>query len=503
MLPAQERCQGLLTLIERGQYFVLHAARQSGKTTLLLDLVRQLNASGEYHALYCSLESAYGIAEAEKGIPAVIRALRKQIRFHQALNAYPFAKTVNYDDFTVILQEELSYFCQVLDRPLVILFDEVDCLSEGTLISFLRQLREGYVNRGQIPFVHSVALVGMRNIRDYKAGVRDDRDTSGTASPFNIASDVFTLRNFNPEEVTRLYAQHTEETGQHFPADVSEAVFRHTQGQPWLVNAIARQIVEKILASDHSRPVMAEHVEQAAEMLIRRRDAHIDSLMERLREERIQPFIEPLITGETGTYEALDDDYRYVLDLGLLREDEGRLVPANPIYGEVMLRILSYRAQRHMEQRGFPPRAPAYLKDGRLDMRKLLGDFQQFWRENCEIWQERYQYKEAAPHLVLQAFLQRVINAGGRISRELAEGTGRLDLCVRCEGFSYPIELKLRYGDKTYDEGRDQLSRYMDKMGCDEGWLVVFDTRRKTSWEEKIFWRTDAAEGKTIHTVGC
>ncbi|MCP4401888.1 MAG: hypothetical protein GY801_31885 [bacterium] len=67
MLPAQERCRGLLNLIERKQYFVIHAAWQSGKTTLLLDLVQQLNASGEYYALYCSLESAYGIVEAESG----------------------------------------------------------------------------------------------------------------------------------------------------------------------------------------------------------------------------------------------------------------------------------------------------------------------------------------------------------------------------------------------------------------------------------------------------
>ena len=77
MLPAQERCRGLLQLIEREQYFVIHAARQSGKTTLLLDLVQQLNSSGDYDALYCSLESAYGIVEAEKGIPAI--ALAKSI----------------------------------------------------------------------------------------------------------------------------------------------------------------------------------------------------------------------------------------------------------------------------------------------------------------------------------------------------------------------------------------------------------------------------------------
>jgi hypothetical protein len=376
-------------------------------------------------------------------------------------------------------------------------------LTNGTLISFLRQLRYGYINRSRAPFVHSLSLVGMRNIRDYKARVRDDRDTLGSSSPFNIAKVSKTIRNFNQEEVTRLYSQHTDQTGQSFWPEVTGIVYDYTQGQPWLVNAIADEIVEQILGQDFSQIVTVEHVEQAVEILIKRRDTHIDSLMERLKEKRIQQFVEPMITGETSIHETLDDDYRYVLDLGLLREDQGRLVPANPIYGEVILRVLSYQAQRYMEQRRYPPLAPAYLVEGKLDMKRLLGDFQQFWRENSEIWEERYQYKEAAPHLVLQAFLQRVINAGGRISRELAEGTGRLDLCVHYAGFSYPIELKLRYGDKTYDEGKKQLARYMDKMGCSEGWLVVFDKRKKTSWDDRLFWQTDEAGDKTIHIVGC
>ncbi len=503
MLPAQERCRGLLDLIEREQYFVIHAARQTGKTTLLMDLVQQLNESGDYYALYCSVESAYGIVEAEKGIPAVVSSLREQIGFHQNLSQYPFAKDTNYADFNTILRVQLSHFCQQLDKPLIILFDEVDCLFNGTLISFLRQLREGYVNRGPIPFVHSVALVGMRNIRDYKARVREGRETLGSSSPFNIAKVSKTLRNFNPEEVARLYAQHTEQTGQEFRPEVVETVYHYTQGQPWLVNAIADEVVEQILNQDFSQAITVVHVEQAVEILIKRRDVHLDSLLERLKEKRVQRFVEPVIIGDVSRYETLDDDYHYVLDLGLLRESEGRLVPANPIYGEVMIRVLTHKAQIEMEQRRYPPQAPFYLVEDKLDMKRLLGDFQQFWRENSEIWRERYQYKEAAPHLVLQAFLQRVINTGGRISRELAGGTGRLDLCVHYGQFNYPLELKLRHSPQSYEKGKKQLARYMDQMGCLEGWLIVFDKRKKTPWSKRIFWQTHEIEGKTLHIVGC
>jgi hypothetical protein len=81
--------------------------------------------------------------------------------------------------------------------------------------------------------------------------------------------------------------------------------------------------------------------------------------------------------------------------------------------------------------------------DGTIDMNGLLKGFQDFWRENGEIWIEKYEYKEAAPHLILQAFLQRVINGGGQIIREYAAGTKRFDLCILFNKNKYAIELKI------------------------------------------------------------
>jgi len=342
----------------------------------------------------------------------------------------------------------------------------------------------------------------MRNIRDYKAHVRDDRETLGSASPFNIATEALTLRNFTQEEIARLYAQHTQQTGQAFPPKVIQAVFEATQGQPWLVNAIARDIVVKQLQNDVTRPILPEHVSQAVETLIRQRPTHLDSLMERLKESRVQRIVEPVITGEPPQVDFLDDDYQYVLDLGLLREIDYRLAPANPIYAAVMMRTLTIHVQRALAQ-GALPEAPAYLVEGRLDMRRLLEDFQAFWRQNSEMWIERFQYKEAAPHLVLQAFFQRIINSGGHITRELATGNGSLDLCLHYAENAYPVEVKLRYGPRTYDEGTQQLARYMERLDCAEGWLVVFDRRPHISWETKIFWETRTVAGKTVHVVGC
>jgi hypothetical protein len=131
-----------------------------------------------------------------------------------------------------------------------------------------------------------------------------------------------------------------------------------------------------------------------------------------------------------------------------------------------------------------------------------LKGFQEFWRENSEIWIEKYEYKEAAPLLILQAFLQRVINGGGQIIREYAAGTKRFDLCVVYQGNKYPIELKINYGLKTLPDGLTQLAEYMDKVGEKEGWLVIFDRTLDKSWAEKIYWKTEELKGKSMHVVG-
>ncbi len=494
MLPASVRCAEVFTLFEREQYFVIHAARQTGKTTLLGALTTEFNVGSRFRALYCSLESVQGIGDPEKGIPAVVAALRSAL----ALARLP--DTFDGVSFNTMLKDGLTALCAALDRPLILLFDEVDCLTNGTLITFLRQLRDGYVNRAQgASFPQSCALVGMRNIRDYKARIRPGRDTLGSASPFNIAAKALTLHNFTGAEVGALYAQHSADTGQAFPPEAVARAFYWSQGQPWLVNALAREVVDKLLGMDYARPVAADMFDEAAERLIQRRDTHLDSLVERLREERVRKVVEPVLVGEGVGVSFQSDDARYVIDLGLLRTDRGTWEAANPIYREMIARVLSFDQQTAMPQ----TLANRWIAGGALDMSGLLRGFQMFWRENADIWVDKYDYREAAPHLILQAFLQRVVNGGAQIDREFALGRRRLDLCVKMGPHRYPVELKLYYSDKAETDGIGQLAAYMDACGAQEGWLVIFDRRPERSWDERIFWRTVAHEGRTIHVVGC
>jgi type II secretory pathway predicted ATPase ExeA len=501
MIDASSRLKGVEQLIDKEQYFVIHAARQSGKTTYLRDLTQRLNASGKYHALYCSLEGIQNIVDPREGIPGIIDCIKDDLEFSGIPQWDKFAQNFNRENYVRAIKSELTRFCMLLDKPLVILFDEADCLSEGTVISFLRQLRDGHNSRPERAFLHSIALVGMRNIRDYKAKVRPDSQSLGSASPFNIVSKAYTLQNFTKEEITQLYRQHTDETGQVFEDDAIELVWEQTQGQPWLVNAIASQAIVEILQSDYTQSVTPELVNKAIQNIIIERPTHIDSLLERLKEERVRKVIEPVILGDSFI-DRESDDFLYVKDLGLIRVVNSTVMPANPIYSEVIIRKLSFSAQETLQEAKYPYQIPRYLKDGRIDMDYLMRDFQQFWRENSDIWVETFDYKEAAPHLVMMAFLQRVINGGGQIIREMAAGKGRLDLCLIYENRKYPIELKIRYGEKYLAEGITQTSEYIDVYGCVEGWLVVFDRRTGVKWDDKIYMKKETVDGKTITIVG-
>jgi hypothetical protein len=238
--------------------------------------------------------------------------------------------------------------------------------------------------------------------------------------------------------------------------------------------------------------------ETAAQAIIMRRDTHIDSLLERLKEERVKRIIQPILIGEGAGIDRLDDDFQYVRDLGLIRSEQGVLRPANPLYAEVIARTLNYNVQENIA----PLMINRWFDGPTIRMNELLDAFQAFWRENSEAWINRFQYREAAPHLILQAFLQRVLNGGAKLHREFATGTRRVDLCVEYGANRYPLELKLLRNDKTLDEGLAQLADYMDKMACTEGWLILFDQSQK-SWDEKIYRRTETRDHRTIHVVGC
>ena len=471
MLSPTERLPELKQLIAQQNYFVIHAPRQTGKTTAMLTLAQELTASGQYAAVMVSVEvgSAFpdqpDIAE-----DAILSAWRDGIDFWLPPELQPLSwPEVSHGQR---IGSFLKAWAQSSPRPLVVFIDEIDSLQNQTLITMLRQLRDGFPRRPQ-GFPHSLALIGMRDVRDYKVA-SGGSDRLNTSSPFNIKVRSFTLGNFSFEEVKKLYQQHTEATGQFFTPEAIERAFYLTDGQPWLVNALAKETTE-YLAKDVTIPITVELINQAKEILIQRQDTHLDSLAERLREERVKAIIEPILAGQ-DLPDMPDEDRRFILDLGLVKRSSlGGFVIANPIYQEVIPRVLSQGTQDSL-----PMIQPAWLTpEGKLNSQQLLDSFLDFWRQHGEPLLRSTPYPEIAPHLVLMAFLHRVVNGGGTLEREYAIGSGRMDICLRYGQVTLGMELKVWREGKPdpLTEGLKQLDKYLSGLNLETGWLVIFDRR--------------------------
>ena len=507
-IPPLERIDldHVLNLIHDEKYFILHAPRQTGKTSTLKALQNHLNsgAEGDYRCLHVNVEAAQVAREdIERAMSAILQVLARRARNVLGDSALQEIRSDVLAEGTpdTALWDALQRWAQADSRPLVLLIDEIDSLIGDSLLSVLRQLRSGYEDRPHA-FPHSIVLCGVRNVRDYRIHSASEGKAIAGGSGFNISAAALRLGDFDQAETEALLGQHTAETGQEFEPAAIDRVYTQTAGQPWLVNALCNEACFKNpQGRDRSRPITEDDIFAAQEVLIQGRVVHLDQLADKLQEKRVQRVIQPMLSGAVlGGYTARD--LEYVRDLGLIALDAPPRI-ANPIYAEVVPRELTYATQEDLLV------DPAWYidEDGTLNPDELLEAFQEYFRENSEHWLKLFQYQEAGPQLLLQAFLQRVLNGGGRIEREYGLGRQRVDLFIRWPRPGgqqrFVIECKILRGslDNTLEAGLPQTAGYMDRCAAAAGHLVIFDRSTKP-WGEKVFRRTEEFDGKRIEVWG-
>ncbi|MCL2153125.1 MAG: hypothetical protein FWH57_09250 [Oscillospiraceae bacterium] len=502
--------QDVRRLIRDKCYFVMHAPRQTGKTSALLAMMNAINEEGSYICAYANIEAAQTAREEEKGIPAVCSAVSSALESY--LNRPDLRQWFMEECLKIPPQDQLFQLLRqwtvTSDKHTILFLDEIDALVGDTLISVLRQIRSGYTRRPE-EFPQCVILCGVRDVRDYRIHQGNGEIITG-GSAFNIKTKSLRMGNFTQEETRSLWLQHTEETEQEFEEAIFPELWEDTYGQPWLVNALGQEVTWEIRANrDRCRKITLSDYKAAREELIESRATHLDQLVDKLREPRVHSVIESMLSGESeGISSIRVDDQQYVEDLGLIRTKPTVSI-SNRIYREIIPRELTWVAQTRIpnqEQKWY------VTVEHRLDMPKLLAAFQQFFREHADSWADTFGYKEAGPQLLLQAFLQRIVNGGGHINREYGLGRKRTDLFIEWpidekQGIHGPlqrvvIELKLRRGslETVVAQGLAQTADYSRQVGADEAHLIVFDRESKLSWDERI-WRRDEHFGDLPITV--
>ena len=478
-------------LIRDKRYFVLHAPRQTGKTSALLALCDLLNAESAYRCVYVNVESGQAMREDVEQVARTILAtlaIRASLILDDEFLNGVWSSILAEVGPGAALHATLTRWAKADPKPLVLLIDEIDSLIGDSLLSVLRQLRAGYDLRPK-GFPQSIVLCGVRDVRDYRIQSTAENAVITGGSAFNIKAQSLRLGDFSQAEVRALLAQHTEETGQVFTPEAMELIWTQTRGQPWLVNALAYETCFKDEATEaRIDPICEADIREAKEQLILRRETHLDQLTDKLKEARVRRIVEPILSSGDEERHFTDRDLEYVRDLGLMAQDHPIRI-ANPIYAEVVPRELTWVVQGEFEEK-----TTWYIRaDGSLDVVKLLTAFQTFFREHSEHWVKRFTYREAGPQLLLQAFLQRIVNSGGRIEREYGLGRMRTDLLIVWpqgeEERKFVIECKVlrKTLERTIAEGLEQTAAYMDHCDAEAGHLVIFDRREGRCWADKVF----------------
>ncbi len=462
-------------------YFVLHAPRQSGKTTCVKALADKIAADGRYAVVFCTVDEGRTADTEAEGVESVVVALQLASDQLPLADRPPPEPPEAVAIARVRLYRFLKAWAQASTRPLVLFIDEIDGLQDDGLVSVLSQLRKGYAER-PAAFPQSVCIFGMRDVRDYKVA-SGGSERLGTSSPFNIKRKSVTVTTFSRADIAALYAQHTAETGQAFTDAAIDRVFALTAGQPLMVNALANDVVAE---QGWRGPVDVPQIDAAKERIILQWGTHFDSLMARLREDRVRGVIEPILAGNAVT-SADWEDQQYCRDLGLIGGPQGDI--ANPIYREVIARCLATKHQRALRV----VQGRWTRDDGSLDISGLRQAFIDFWTEHGEAFVRNESYHEVAAQLVVMGFLQRLVNGGGQVEREYAAGVKRMDILVKwpkgpatdmysAQFEQHLFELKVWYDGKAdpLQAALVQVGEYVQRVPCESVSVLVFDRRKAT-----------------------
>jgi AAA-like domain len=500
MADTSAKFKAITRLVEQGKYFTINRPRQYGKTTMLFRLANALKQTGEYVVFRISFEGVGDtVFENESTLTQMFfRRLAKYMQNHDKnLAAYIQAASLHLDGMGT-LSQAITDLVIYSGKKVVVFIDEVDKSSNNQLfISFLGMLRDKYLERLEEPTFHSVVLTGIHDVKSLKLKLRPE-DEKKFNSPWNIAADFKVDMNLQPTEIVPMLEEYAQDREVVVDAmAVAERLFYYTSGYPFLVSKLCKIFDEELLAEKVEMTWTTHDVDVAARQLIKETNTNFDELSKNLdnNPDLYQLTQSIAIESEQFAYEPNDPTASLGIQYGIFADRNG-LAIHNLIYQQVIINKMSFRIQREHTRLINPYSTPYTLPGNHIDIPKVLLKFQ-------EVMQVEYNKKESdflerQGRLVFLAFLKPILNGHGHTFKEsqISEEK-RLDILVTYYQHQYVVELKLWRGQKAHEAGLDQLADYLDRLGLDEGFLLIFDPRVKKDWKSEEMMH----QGKRIFSV--
>ncbi len=490
MMDISTKLNNTIQLVEEGEYFIINRPRQYGKTTMLYLISQHLMQADDYFVIHLNFQGIDNkwhqsdTAFAQMFIEFLVEAIELEYpKLHDFLSEIQASVT----DMNR-LSKGITKIVYKLNKKIVLLIDEVDASSNYVpFLQFLGMLRNKYLSRFQKhqATFHSIVLAGVHDIKNLKYKMRPE-DKAQYNSPWNIATDFNVKMSFNTSEIAPMLEEYcqAEQLKMDIP-QITERLHHYTAGYPFLVSKLCKLIAESILPKKKEKNWNLEDVEQAVQLLLKENNTNFDSLIKNLENnEKLYNLVyRILIQGENITYNPDNSVIRLGILYGVFKRN-GRIRIHNRIYEQRLFNYLISEIQTSFPVKNDYSNTPYGLPNNELDIEKILVNFQKFAKEQYSTQQEKFLEKQW--RLVLLAFIQPILNDQGYTFKEAEiSEEKRLDVVVTYFQHKYIIELKIWYGQKAHERGLQQLSNYLDVQHKKNGFLVIFEEKKKKSWKKE------------------
>ena len=499
-------------MVDAGQYFTIHRARQYGKTTTLTALGQTLRS--EYVVLSLDFQriGSASFKTEEKFVKAFCRQLRKkgdkagmpdsiQNEIEEFITRRENQATLDE------LFDTISMWCELSERPIVMLIDEVDSATNNQVfLDFLAQLRFQYIERKSEPdykTFQSVILAGVTDVKNLKRKLRPNEEHRFN-SPWNIAADFNVDMSLSVDGIAGMLAEYGEDHHMRMDTElVAQEIYNFTSGYPFLVSRICLIIDTQLVGAgfcDFSKAWTRAGVSEAVRRILTEKNTLFDSLMGKVNDNpemgRILERI--LFAGDFVSYNAYNIGIADAEMFGFIRDDHGRVAVSNRIFETLLYNYylsVSELQGSELFKRGANAKME-FVQNGHLLMERILEGYVRVFSDLYGGLAQNFSEAEGRRRFLL--YLRPIINGTGNYYIEpQTRNNERMDLVIDYLGERFVIELKIWYGKSYHEKGERQLANYLEHYHLNKGYLLTysFNKTKKTGMTQVV------VDGKTLVEV--
>ena len=480
MVNIDERVQQIKKMVDRGDYFCINRGRQYGKTTTLRFLKKALDS--EYTVFSISFEgmSDASFSSLERCGEAFFEKLQETVDYDEVAvldeNTKSFLEDGKNFSTDKALSLEISKLCKTCTHKIVIIIDEVDQAGNyDSFIKFLGLLRDKFLNRNTRPTFHSVILAGVYDIKNLKLKIRPEKQHQYN-SPWNIAADFDIDMDLSESGIKGMLEDYESEnhTGMN-TAKMAKLISEYTSGYPFLVSRLCLIMDEKLNKNWTEAGFL-----EAVKIILNEKNTLFDDMNKKLNDfpDMAEMLRRILYDGEKISYNPDDRSLEIAKMFNFIKNEGGKVLLSNRIFETRMYNYFEFEAEKNggrdneIISNGSIDK-PLFIKDGHLDMTKILERFCVHFNEIYDTKDEKFIEKQGRKFFLF--FIKPIINGTGNFYVEAqTRDERRMDLVVDYNSDRFVVEMKIWRGQEYNERGEEQLAEYLDYYGLEKGYLLSF-----------------------------